>query len=170
MDDKPLCAWCVENDFSEGCDDCHKKEKAPIDKDLLQKVNRHFNYAVDLASILIEKSAREILKADPDLHEFIMAMGSYFFTAKEGGKYDFNTYPDDESFDDYMLNGKGWISDGSMIMPDTDEYHSEFCEMVDDLNEKFNSCGEPMRFTATSQIVRKWGDTQKNPVVYKDQT
>jgi hypothetical protein len=22
--DKPLCSWCVENDFAEGCDDCHR--------------------------------------------------------------------------------------------------------------------------------------------------
>jgi hypothetical protein len=139
-----------------------------MDKDLLQKINRHWNYASELSSILIEKSAREILKADPNLHEFIMAMGSYFFTAKEGGKYDFNTYPNDESFDEYMLNGKGWISDDSMIMPDTDDHFPEFCDMVDDMNEKFSACGEPMRFTANSQIVRKWGDTRKEPVIYVD--
>jgi len=137
-----------------------------MDKNLKQKIDRHFDYARDLSSILIEKSAREILKADPNLHEFIMAMGSCFFTAKEGGKYDFNTYPTDEAFDDYMLNGKGYISDDGMILPDMDEYYPEFSEMVDEMNDKFNACGEPMRFTANSQIVRSWGDTIKEPVIY----
>lgn len=125
-----------------------------IDKDLLQKVNRYFDYASELAIILIEKTARKILSDDDkNLHEFVMANGTCFFTAKDNGKYDINSY-DDLEYDEYIENG-GVIADSHGIMsPNT--FQIEFFELVDDLNEKFNVCGVPMRFTAYGNIVKKW--------------
>jgi hypothetical protein len=135
-------------------------------KDTLNTIEKLFDKASNLAIEVIESEARRILKSDPDLHEYIMAMGSGFFTAKEGGKYDLNSYTDaqaDKIFDENLpLADKGLIMDQELPM------FKEFFNMVDDLNERFNVCGCPMRFTANSEVVRDWGDTRKNPVTYKE--
>lgn len=136
-------------------------------KDTIRKIDELFAYADKLAIELIESEARKILSKDTDLHEFVMAMGSCFFTAKENGRYDFNTYNDDDELDAYIEDG-GILADSGLIIHDTDHFEPEFFEMVEDLNERFNSKGTPMRFTANSQIVSEWGDTRKNPVQYKE--
>jgi len=40
--------------------------------------------------------------------------------------------------------------------------------LIDELNEKFNVCGYPVRFTANSKEVHNWGDTRKNPVQHEE--
>jgi hypothetical protein len=109
--------------------------------------------------------ARIILQNDPNLHEFVMAMGSCFFTAKDDGKYDPNAYTDEEweewcYSDDFVNNYKGIIDD--------ENFHSDFFELVDGFDDKFNIKGYPVRFTANSKEVHDWGDTIKNPVVYEE--
>jgi hypothetical protein len=139
-------------------------------------IDELFEQASNLAIALIEIEARKILAADPDLHEYIMAMGSGFFTAKEGGKYDLHSYTDEQAdklFDeDFPFADKGLIMDtdhtqGIGCQPGVFMF-KEFFNMVDGLNERFNVCGCPMRFTATSEVVSHWGDTRKNPVIYKE--
>jgi hypothetical protein len=114
---------------------------------------------------LVINQARIILQNDENLYEFIMAMGSCFFTVKDGGKYDPDSY-DDEGWDDfcesddYVRSYKGIIDD--------DDFHPEFFDLVDKLDEMFRVKGYPVRFTANSKEVHDWGDTIKNPVVYEE--
>ena len=122
--------------------------------------------ASDLAIKLIKNEAREILIDDPDLDEFIMAMGSCFFTLKEGGKYDSNSYTDEE-WEEYCESDE-YVSSYYNNIGNDDNFQEKFFEMIDDLDEKFNVMGYPVRFTAKSKEVHDWGDTIKDPVKYED--
>jgi hypothetical protein len=126
-----------------------------------------YDKASDMAVGLVIQEARNILKKDNGLHEFIMAMGTCFFTAKECGKYDPMSYSDEEA---ERLWEEGFqFADKSMIMRNNSlEIFIDFFEMVEDLNFKFKVCGYPTRFTATSKEVHDWGDTRKDPVVYEE--
>jgi uncharacterized protein YbaP (TraB family) len=44
-------------------------------KAIMKKIDKLYDQASDLAVEAVMNEAREILKADPNLHEFIMAMG-----------------------------------------------------------------------------------------------
>lgn len=135
----------------------------------MKTIDKLFDRASDLAIELIKNEAKEILKDDPDLDEFIMAMGSCFFTIKEGGKYDLLTFANDKEWeewcesDDYVSVYNGIIDNA------VTDFQKEFFENVDDLDEKFNIMGYPVRFTATSKEVYDWGDTTKNPVQYEEE-
>lgn len=135
-------------------------------KTTLKKIENLFKAADELAIQLVKDEARKILKADDGIHEFIMAMGSCFFTLKDGGKYDDKEMTDEEweewtESDDYIRFHNGILDDR--------DYQKEFFEMVEDLDSEFKICGYPVRFTATSQEVYDWGDTIKDPVVYEEE-
>lgn len=134
-------------------------------KQAMKKIDDMFAAADDIGIELIESEARKILAADPNLSEFIMAMGSCFFTIKEGGKYDITDMTDEEW--DAWTESEDYVHEYSGIV-DQKNFQEEFFDMVAELNEKFNSMGCPMRFTATSNIVTDWGDTRKDPVVYTE--
>ena len=137
----------------------------------MKTIDKLFDRASDLAIELIKNEAREILKADDGLHEFIMAMGGCFFTIKEGGKYDALNTMTDEQYDEWCesdeyVNTHG----GGIIDNDATDFQKEFFDNVDELNEKFCVMGYPVRFTATSKEVYHWGDCTKDPVVYEEKT
>lgn len=129
------------------------------------KVDKLFEDGSDLAIELIKDEARKILKADDGLDEFVMAMGSCFFTYKEGSKYDIFAYTD-EQVDQMYDDGHDWYGAYCGILHD--RFQPEFMDLIDDLNEKFNVCGYPVRFTANSKEVHNWGDTRKNPVQHEE--
>ena len=65
----------------------------------IEKSEFHLTKATELCLIEIEKMAREILLKNKKLKEFVMAMGTYFFSYKKGGvAHDF----EDKCFDDFM--------------------------------------------------------------------
>ena len=115
--------------------------------------------AVDLIAIM----ARDILKSDPDLNEFIMAMGTFCFTGKAGSKYDMDYYTDEE-YEEYMENG-GLIADRNTGIIHSEALCPEFYDIANKLNDEFNVFGCPMRFKANTKIVRDWGIKS---VVYED--
>jgi hypothetical protein len=132
----------------------------------IKTIDKMFDKASDLAIELIKNEAREILKADDGLKEFVMAMGSCFFTIKDGGKYDMMHLTDEEyeewcESDEYVNIHNGIIDNVAT------DFQQEFFEDVDYLHEKFHVMGYPVRFTATSKEVYDWGDIQKNPVEYE---
>jgi hypothetical protein len=131
-----------------------------------QDLHEQSMYETSMIGIrLIEQEARKILLEDDGLYDFIMAMGTCFFTSKKGSRYDMDAYDDDgwdewcES-DDYVGALRGIIDDDA-------EFTLDFMEMVNELNFKFNIKGHPMRFTATSNVVNDWG---ADPVVYTERT
>ena len=133
-------------------------------KNAIEKINALVADADDRAIYLVKKEARRILQEDPNLNEFVMAMGGYFFTIKEGGKYDINTMTDEEwdewcESDEYVHEYKGIIDDVN--------FQTEFNDMVNEFDNQFNICGYPVRFRANTKEVHKWGDTEKNPIVWE---
>ena len=142
------------------------KEERKRMKAIMKKIDKLYDQASELAVQAVIDEARAILKADPNLDEFVMAMGSCFFTVKEGGKYDMNSYTDEE-YEEYCESDE-YVRAYHYGIIDDDDFQKEFFENVDDLNDKFHVMGFPVRFTATSKLVHEWGDTQKNPVKYEE--
>ena len=114
---------------------------------------------------IVINQARIILQNDPNLYEFIMAMGGCFFTIKDGGKYDVLSYTDEE-WDEYCYSDEYVRSFYGII--DDDDFQREFFDLVEKLDDMFKVKGYPVRFTATSKEVHDWGDTIKNPVIYEE--
>lgn len=131
----------------------------------MKKINDLFAASDDIGIKLIESEARKILAADPNLDEFVMAMGSCFFTIKKGGKYDITDMTDEEW--DVWVEADDYVHEYSGIV-DQQDFQKEFFDMVGDLNERFNSMGCPMRFRANTNVITNWGDTRKDPVVYTE--
>ncbi len=127
-------------------------------------IDNMFDRASDLAIELVKHEARKILRADDDLDEFVMAMGSCFFTYKDGSKYDIFAYTD-ELIDQMDEDGHDWHGAQDGILHD--RFQPKFMDMIDDLDDKFKVCGYPVRFTANSKEVHDWGDTRENPIQYE---
>jgi hypothetical protein len=130
----------------------------------MEIIDRMFDRASDLAIQLVKDEARKILRADDALDEFVMAMGSCFFTYKRDSKYDIFAYTD-ELIDQMDEDNHDWYGAYDGILHD--RFQPKFMDMIDDLDEKFKVCGYPVRFTANSKEVCDWGDTRENPIQYE---
>ena len=98
-------------------------------KKTLKQIDDLYEQTSELALQLIESEARKLMRSHSNLNEFIMAMGSTFFTDKN---------------DDPIEN---WLF----------KYMEPFNDMVNDLDDLFHITGTPMRFTANGPIETKWG-------------
>lgn len=104
----------------------------------LNKINTLLCQADDLAIAYIEEEARRVLRRYKTLDEFIMGMGSAFFTRKK---------PNEKC----PIYGS---CDGCVdCLP---KYANELLDNIEELNEYFKTKGYPMRLTATGPIVRDW--------------
>lgn len=119
----------------------------------IKRINQLYERASRLAVKAIKDEARKILKADEGLDEFIMAMGSCFFTFKEGGKYDIFSYTD-EQIERMEEAGHDWYGADNGIL--SDGFQPEFMEAVEDLNDMFKVLGYPVRFSADSEESHEW--------------
>lgn len=104
-----------------------------------KKIARLYHEACVLSTQAVEKMARQILAKHPTLDEFVMAMGSAYFTTKaktvstqDGGK---------------MCD---------MIYLDERAYMSKLGEFITEWDDALGITGTPMRFTATSPITENW--------------
>lgn len=93
-----------------------------------RRVEDLYHRAGVLAIREVEKEARRILKSDPDLNEFVMAMGAAFFTDKNGDNHQLQDIDAAEELRDFILE---W-----------DEY--------------LRITGVPMRFTADGDKITDW--------------
>ena len=94
---------------------------------VLNKIAKLNAEILKLSVDLVEAEARKILKKHKSLDEFVMCMGSGFFT-------DANEPMEDEKF----------------------EYFRSFFKMLYDLNDSCKVCGFPMRFTADGEVIHDW--------------
>ena len=85
-----------------------------------------YDKARSIGLFLVEKYAREGLRDNPDLDEFVMAMGAAFFTDND------DTHVD--------------LADVS----------SDLHELILDWDGALKLTGEPMRFTATGPVRGEW--------------
>jgi len=110
---------------------------------VLQKmVRRHYTAANRCASREVARLARKALRDHAELNEFIMAMGAWFFTLKEG------------EMDKVGLA----VTPGNDIIQDCedDPRFKDIDAFVSKWDEELKITGEPMRFTATGPVCREW--------------
>jgi len=103
-----------------------KKTAKKID-DLLDEANV-------LAVKLIEAEARHILKNHKDLDEFVMGMGTAFFTRKG--------------------RSPGWGH--GTVQFDERKYMELIDQLITDYDDYFKITGLPMRFTANGEKITEW--------------
>lgn len=96
-------------------------------KKCLAAIDDYMLAANNLAIKLVEWEARKILR-EHHLNEFVMAMGSAFFTNRL-----------------YQPIPRGQL-----------KYLKSFEDMIDYLDDRFNIKGIPMRFTASGKRVSNW--------------
>lgn len=106
-----------------------------------KQIEYHYQKATDIALKEVERLAREILKEHPEFKEFIMAMGSYFFTTKKKGEI-ISTWEN-------VYKGNRYVKENAK---DCFVELNDFIRKWDDL--KLTGCG--MRFTATGKVVTDW--------------
>jgi hypothetical protein len=83
----------------------------------------------------IESCARTVLHEHDDLREFIMGMGTAFFT-----------YRTDRRVLDLIVE----------LDDPTHEYLQPLCAVIDNWDECLQLTGEPMRFTADGPKITEW--------------
>ena len=96
------------------------------------QIKEHYSKACELASQKVERMARAILQKHGNLDEFIMGMGTWFFSIKD------KRYPNNH------LSG----IDRAYLKP-LDNFISEWDDFL-------KITGEPMRFTAFGKRVTNW--------------
>ena len=112
-----------------------KNETANDTKPVLCEVAVHYNKACELASLKVEQIARQILVEHKELDEFIMAMGSYFFT-----------YKSKKRKDEHL---SGYTEDSEPFLRPLNDFISEW-------DNYLKITGDAMRFTATGVKVTDW--------------
>lgn len=108
----------------------------------MKSVQYHFNKANLLAEKQVIKLARTILKNHPEYDEFIIAMGSYFFTNKKTGQ---NITPMEENY-----RNNQYVSD------DRYKYFKPLNDFILKWNDNLYLTGMGIRFKAKGKIKRHW--------------
>lgn len=86
----------------------------------------------DDADLYVERAARQILQRDDSLDEFVMAMGTAFFTKKDRKPGD---------------------PDGTLGVREVDHYLAVF---IDRWHDRIKIMGSPMRFTKYGRKITQW--------------
>ena len=110
---------------------------------LLGVVAEHYQIAMDKSSEVVEKMARQILIEHPELDEFIMAMGSYFFTYKDSKEHLNPTTQKMNSSYRYEYT-------------DTEPFLKPMNDFIREWDGVLKITGDAMRFTATGDKITDW--------------
>ena len=109
-------------------------------------MENHYAYACKSACDIVEKMARQILSEQRQLNEFVMAMGSYFFTYKskkrKGETLDPISSKMNSSYNYYYI--------------DTETFLKPLNDFISEWDSVLKITGEPMRFTAKGEKVTDW--------------
>lgn len=110
---------------------------------MLHSIDYHYKMAEKIASKKVEIMARKILANHPYLNEFIMAMGSYFFTVKNSDRHiNPTTQKMNASWEYYYV--------------DTFNYLKPLNKFIHKWNDVLKITGDPMRFTAKGKKITNW--------------
>jgi len=113
--------------------------KEPLSPDLTA---RAYKEAEDKAAAYVEFLARKILAENPELQEFVMAMGTYFFIDRAGETVD--------TEEQYMG------PDYRYYIQDSDTVFAELNEFISEWDQHLKITGDAMRFTATGPVITNW--------------
>ena len=98
----------------------------------------HYNKACEIAEKEVERLAREILKKNSSLDEFVNAMGVCFFTSKGGNEYD-----------------TIYLFDYDTGKPSR-KIFTELCDLYTEWNDYLKLTGFAMRFTVDGEKRINW--------------
>lgn len=123
--------------------------RQPCSNEMLAEVaaiQEHYSKACEIASNVVEKMARQILSEHKELDEFIMAMGSYFFT-----------YTDKKRQEDHLQAytqkmNKNW----EYYYDDSQDFLKPLNKFIGEWDNYLKITGEGMRFTATGVKETDW--------------
>lgn len=117
-------------------------------KRINKKIEKQYEIARQMAVDEMIRLARKILKKYPHLDEFVIAMGTCFFTLKDkfGSVYDNHISMREQ----YM---KKDYSYGTRL---TYQYFKPLDEFISEWNEIFKLTGEGIRFKAEGEIITDW--------------
>lgn len=103
---------------------------------------------VGMAETMVELLARVVLDENPELHEFIMAMGKWSLTDKSGN---------DVGID--FKSGK-WVwaisDDEGYEWEEVPESVADLCEFIDEFDDSMELVKKSMRFTAQGDKITEW--------------
>lgn len=109
------------------------------------RINMYLTEATSVGLQEVERLARKALREKPELEEFIMAMGTAFFSYKEVPEPPKGC--SDEVWDAYSKTKE---------LPRTEEVCTELDEFIMENDSTLKLTGEPMRFTANGPKVTEW--------------
>ena len=91
----------------------------------------------------IERLARAILRKKAQLHEFVMAMGTWFFTNHAGKVVEHEVeHYNPVSTSPYSHTPRRWVA--------------PLWEFIQEWDEDLHLTGDPMRFTAEGPVITEW--------------
>lgn len=93
----------------------------------IRTVRRLYREAERLSLKLVEGKARRVLRKNPHLKEFVMAMGTWLFVHRDGG-----------------------------VVVDTPYCARGLAKLINELDDTYHLTGHPMRFTADGPVVTDW--------------
>lgn len=109
--------------------------------ELHEKITEHYRQACDMGIREVERLARKVLKQNKSLSQFCMAMGTYFFIDHNGDNVD--TWQN-------IYSSYGCISNHAK------KSFVELNEFISEWDALLKLTGEPMMFTATSEVRSRW--------------
>jgi hypothetical protein len=117
-------------------------QNEPEDYTLLVAVADYYKKAEKAASEYVEKMARQILREHKELDEFVMAMGTYFFTYKKGGNLD-------------PISSK-MNSSYNYVYYDTEPFLKPLNDFISEWDSVLKITGDAMKFTADGIKITDW--------------
>ena len=106
-------------------------------------IDYHYNAACKLASKKVEHMARSVLNNHPQLDEFIMAMGSYFFTYKNSDSH-------------LGSHVEKMNASYNYYFEDTYKYLKPLNNFIGKWDGYLKITGDAMRFTAKGKKITDW--------------
>ncbi len=116
--------------------------------DINKQIRQKLDEANTLAENEVEFLARAVLNNNHHLHEFIMAMGSYFFTCRKTGHPLFSM----EKGSDIVHTVMGENEETLLKIPG----YKELSDFVSEWDEELKLTGSPMRFTRLTGRKTDW--------------
>lgn len=107
-----------------------------------ESVDLHYQKAVDMALWEVEMMARDILEQHKNLKYFVMAMGTYYFVDKKENIID--------TTEEYMTANYHYR------WRDSKPYFANLNEFIGKWDSVLKLTGNPMKFTATGEIITDW--------------
>lgn len=109
-------------------------------------MENHYLFSCKIACEIVEKMARKILSEHKELNEFVMAMGTYFFTYKSKNRKN-------ETLSPYITKMNASFN---CYLVETEPFLKPLNDFINEWDSILKITGESMRFTAKGQKVTKW--------------